>query len=457
MPKTRVRDRAACQTAGADASIGEQEEQEGPMTPESTHAASAVRHITRRIVPLLFGAYFVAYIDRVNVGFAALTMNKALGLNAEQYGLAAGLFFVGYVAFSIPSNLILARIGGRIWLPIIMTCWGISSLMNAWVVGPTSFYAIRFILGIGEAGLYPGLLYLANIWFPGRYRVRMLTLLVLSTPFSIMVGSLISQPILLLDGVAGLQGWQWLFILQALPTIALGIAFWRLLPASPSEAPWLPAGDKAWLVVQLANERARREAVQHFSVRGALTSPLIWLIGLAGAGINAAAYGLILFLPQMIHALGVSTALTPLVNALPFAVAAAVMLFWGTHSDRTMERNWHAAIPAAVAAAALISCAVLTNPVAIMVALTFGVTGVFCYVCVFWAVPSAMLTGSAAAAGLALINAVANVGSFAGPYLVGWIRNSTGSFSLGIVALGFGPLLAALVAASLCSARKFEA
>ena len=258
-------------------------------------------------MPLLFAAYFVAYIDRVNVGFAALTMNKALGLNAEQYGLAAGLFFVGYVAFAIPSNLILARIGGRVWLPIIMAAWGCASLVNAFVTGPATFYLIRFILGIGEAGLYPGLLYILAMWAPGRYRVRMLMLMILSTPFSIMVGSLISQPILLLDGVAGLAGWQWLFILQALPTLALG----RRLPGSPCPTPPPPRpgcpGRKNWLVDLLAAERTQREQLQTFSVAGALTSRTIWLIALAGTGINAAAYGLILFLPQMIHALGVST------------------------------------------------------------------------------------------------------------------------------------------------------
>jgi cyanate permease len=206
----------------------------------------------------------------------------------------------------------------------------------------------------------------------------------------------------------------------------------------------------------LESERLRRETIQRFSIAEALTSRAVWLIALAGTGINAAAYGLILFLPQMIHALGVTNALTPLVNAIPFAVAAAVMLYWGARSDRLMERNWHAAVPAAIAGVSLISCAFLTNPLAIMVALTVGITGVFCYVSVFWAVPSAMLTGPAAAAGLALINAVANVGSFAGPYAVGLVKDFTGSFSLGIVAIGCGPLVAALIAATLRSARKFE-
>ena len=420
------------------------------------HEASAVRQITRRVLPLLFLGYFAAYIDRVNVGFAALTMNPALGLNAEQYGLAAGLFFVGYVAFSIPSNLILAKLGGRVWLPILMVLWGLASLLNAWVVGPRSFYLVRFILGLGEAGLYPGLLYICTQWFPGRYRVRMLTLLILSTPFSIMVGSLISQPILKLDGLAGLAGWQWLFVLQAIPTVALGALFYALLPEGPATAPWLSDGDRAWLVTQLEREKSAREAVQRFSVKDALTSPAVWLIAIAGTGINAAAYGLILFLPQMIHALGVSTSLTPLVNAIPFAIAAVAMVLWANHSDRSMERNWHAAIPAACAGLALVACVVLKNPIAVMAALTIGITGIFCYVSVFWAVPSAMLTGAAAAAGLALINAVANLGSFFGPYMVGWVKDVTGSFSLGTVSLGAGPLIAAVIAASLRSLRKFE-
>ena len=415
-----------------------------------------MRAITRRVLPLLFAAYFTAYVDRVNVGFAALTMNKALGLSATQYGLAAGLFFAGYVAFGVPSNLVLARIGARVWIAIIMVCWALASLCNALVTGPQSFYLVRFILGVGEAGLYPGLLYICTQWFPGRYRVRMLTLLILSTPFSIMAGSLISQPILALDGAAGLAGWQWLFILQALPTMALGVAIYLLLPHAPMSAPWLKADEKEWLVTQLAAERMAREAVRRFSVAEALADPRVWLMGVAGTGINGAAYGLILFLPQIIHALGVSTAMTPLVNAIPFAIAAAAMLAWGAHSDRNMERFWHAAIPAACAGLALIACVLLRQPLAVMVALTIGVSGIFCYVSVFWAVPSAMLTGPAAAAGLALINTVANVGSFAGPYAVGWVKDATGSFSLGLMALGLGPLVAAAIALSLRSLRRFE-
>jgi MFS family permease len=425
------------------------------VIPDAREAA-VLKAIGWRILPLLFAGYFAAYIDRVNVGFASLTMNPALGLTAYEYGLGGGLFFAGYVLFGVPSNLALAKLGARVWLPIIMVAWALASALNAWASGPTSFYVIRFLLGVGEAGLYPGLLFVLTEWLPGRYRVRMITLLVLSTPFSIMLGSLISQPILKLDGVAGLAGWQWLFLLQALPTILLALVFYLTMPGGPGSAPWLKPDERQWLVETLARERAAREQVQRFSVRDAMMDGTVWLIALAGIGINFAAYGLILFLPQIIHALGVSVGLTPLVNAIPFAVAAVVMVLWSIHSDRKMERNWHAAIPAAMAGIALIACTVIHDPVLVMVMLTLGITGIFCYVSVFWAVPSAMLTGSAAAAGLALINSVANVGSFAGPYLSGWLKDLTGSFELGIVALGLGPLVAAVIAASLRAATRFE-
>jgi ACS family tartrate transporter-like MFS transporter len=423
---------------------------------EEGREAAVMRQIRWRILPLLFAGYFAAYIDRVNVGFAALTMDPALGLSAHQYGLGSSLFFVGYVAFGVPSNLVLARLGARTWLPLTMVVWALASALNALASGPYSFYAIRFLLGIGEAGLYPGLLFVLTEWLPGRYRVRMITLLILSTPFSIMLGSLISQPILGLDGMAGLAGWQWLFLLQALPTILLALVFYLTMPAGPAAARWLSPEGRQWLVEQLARERSAREEVRRFSVGEALLNPTVWLIALAGIGINFAAYGLILFLPQMIHALGVSTRMTPLVNAIPFAVAAVVMVFWSIHSDRKMERNWHAALPAAMAGVSLIACTILKDPVLIMVALTLGITGIFSYVSIFWAVPSAMLTGPAAAAGLALINSVANIGSFAGPYALGWVKDLTGSFELGIVALGLGPLIAAVIAASLRAATRFE-
>ncbi len=413
--------------------------------------------MSARVLPLLFASYFVAYIDRVNVSFAALSMNRDLGLTAGQFGLAGGLFFLGYLIFEIPSNLVLAKVGARRWIPRIMLTWGLFSLLNAFVTGPTSYYLVRFLLGIGEAGLYPGLLYVIALWYPARHRARYLGWMIMSTPFSIVLGSLVSTPILALNGVAGLAGWQWLFILQALPTLTLGVLLLFALPDGPERASFLPPDEKAWLTDRLTRERARREQVHRFSVRDVLTSPTIWLLTLGGFGINGAAYALILFLPQIIKGLGVSAHATPLVNALPFAMASIVMIPWARHSDRSGERNWHAAIPALVAALALFSCIVLKSPIAMMLALTLGITGVFCFVSVFWAFPSAMLTGAAAAGGFALINSVANLSSFLGPTMLGWFRDWTGSFQAGLVVIGLGPLLSAAVALSVRSVHRFEA
>ena len=417
---------------------------------------ATLRRLDRRLLPLLLAAYFVAYIDRVNVGFAALTMNKALGLSAGQYGFAAGLFFLAYLVFEVPSNLILARVGARRWIPRIMISWGLVSLLNAWVTGPLSFYLVRFLLGLAEAGLYPGLLYIIALWYPARYRTRIFSMVIASTPFSVIFGSLVSQPMLRLDGVLGLAGWQWLFVLQAIPTVALGIALLFALPDGPASASWLAPTQKIWLTRQLEQERSQREQICKFSVPQALANGTVWLLALGGFGINGAAYGLILFLPQIIKALGVSAALTPLVNAIPYACAIVCMIFLGRHSDSHRERNWHAALPALVSGLALVSCLVLRNPVAIMIALTLGITGVFCFVSIFWAFPSAMLTGAAAAAGFALINCVANLSSFLGPYILGWVKDYTGSFSIGLLVIGIGPFISAAVALSLRSVYRFE-
>lgn len=417
----------------------------------------AVGRVTRRLLPLLFLSYFVAYIDRVNVGFAALTMNRDLGLSAGEYGLAAGLFFLGYLVFEVPSNLILAKVGARRWIPRIMLSWGVVSLATAWVRTPISFYAVRFLLGLAEAGLWPGLLYILALWFPGRNRARILSLLIMSTPVSIALGSLVSQPILMLNGVLALKGWQWLFILQALPTLLLGVVLLVALPDGPLQAAWLPDDEKQWLTQRLAVERARREGLRRFTVREALLSPTVWLLILGGFGINGAAYGLVLFLPQIIKGLGVSLAMTPLVNAVPYLATAFVMAAWGWHSDRTGERNWHATIPALICSASLITCVFLKDPFAIMVGLTLGIAGVFCYVSVAWVFPSAILTGAAAAGGLALINAVANLSSFLGPSFLGWTKDLTGNFNLGLLAIGLAPLLSAGVALSIRDVKRFEA
>jgi ACS family tartrate transporter-like MFS transporter len=426
---------------------------DGPATEAD---AALMRRITLRILPLLFAGYFMAYIDRVNVGFAALTMNKALGLSSAQYGFAAGLFFLSYFLFEVPSNLILNRVGARTWIARIMISWAIVSGLNAFVVGPNSFYLVRFLLGLAEAGFFPGLLFFLTLWYPARYRSRIISMLMVSTPFSIIVGSLVSTPILTLDGVWGLAGWQWLFVLQALPTLLLGLAILAWLPDGPAAASWLSPAEREQVSAQLALERAQRERVRHYSVGVALRSGTVWALALGGFGINAAAYGLILFLPQIVKGFGVGATMTGVVTAIPFAVAGLCMIPWARHSDATGERNLHACVAAALSGVALIVSIFVTNPVALLLLITLGVAGVFCFVPVFWAFPAAMLSGTAAAGGIALINAVANLSGFLGPFAMGWIKDSTGSFVVGVVVIGFGPILSAIVAFGLRSVRDFE-
>lgn len=404
-----------------------------------------LRVVTRRILPLMFAAYCMAYIDRVNVGFAGGSMRGALGINASQFGFAAGLFFFGYFLFEIPSNLILARVGARRWIARIMVTWAAISACNAFVVGPQSFYAVRFLLGLAEAGFFPGLLFFITLWYPQRYHSRIYAMLIASTPLSIIAGSLVSVPLLKLDGVAGLAGWQWLFVIQAVPTVLLGIAVLLAIPDGPDRAPWLSTEAKQWLAKRLAAERVRKEGLRRFSLGEALRSGRVWTIVLAAFGINSAAYGLILFLPQIIGSLGVGADLTPLVNAIPFAVAGLVMIPWARHSDHTGERRWHAAIPAFICGFALIATTVVANPYFLMVMVTLGVTGVFCFVSVLWALPSALLSGIAAAGGIALINSVGNLSGFLGPYMVGYLKDNTGSYVPGLLAIGIGPVISGLV------------
>ena len=405
--------------------------------------------ITWRILPLMFAAYCMAYIDRVNVGFAGSSMRSTLGITASQFGFAAGLFFFGYFLFELPSNIILARVGARRWIARIMVSWALVSACNAFVVGPQSFYAIRFLLGLAEAGFFPGLLFFITLWYPQRYHSRIYAMLIASTPLSIIVGSLVSVPLLKLDGVAGLAGWQWLFVIQAIPTVLLGAAVLLTIPDGPASARWLSAASKEWLAGRLAAERLRKETLRRFSLADALRSGRVWTIVAAAFGINSAAYGLILFLPQIIGSLGVGADLTPVVNAIPFAVAGLVMIPWARHSDHTGERRWHAAIPAIVCGIALIATTVVADPYFLMVMVTLGVCGVFCFVSVLWALPPALLSGVAAAGGIALVNSVGNLSGFFGPYMVGYLKDFSGSYVPGLLAIGIGPVISGLIVLSI--------
>jgi ACS family tartrate transporter-like MFS transporter len=407
-------------------------------------ADAVLRKLAWRLVPLLGLGYFFAFLDRVNVGFAALTMNADIGLSAAAYGFGAGIFFIGYVLFEVPSNVFLARVGARIWIARIMISWGLLSAAMALVEGPTGFYVLRFLLGVAEAGFFPGIIYFLSCWFPSAYRARILGAFMVAIPLSGVLGAPLSTQLLGFAGF-GLAGWQWMFILEGLPAALLGLAALRYLRDRPADAEWLEPHERAWLAAELAREGPAAAHAQ--GVGRALANPVIWLYGLAYFGIIVGFYGYNFWLPQMVKSLGaVSNVQVGLLLMIPSALAGLVMVAWGLHSDRSGERRWHAALPALLAAVALAASAILQGmPAAAIVALIVAGIGAFSALPVFWTLPAARLSGPAAAAGIALVNSIGNVGGFVGPSLIGQVKEATGSFAPALWLLAAAMAAAAVI------------
>ena len=416
---------------------------------------TTMRRVARRLMPLLIGCYFVAYLDRVNVGFGSLSMNRDLHLSASQFGFGAGLFFVSYFLFELPSNLILEKVGARRWIARILITWGIISGLTAAVQGPKSFYGIRFLLGAAEAGFYPGVILYITWWFPSAYRARIFGLFQTAIPISVIFGSIISGELLSLDGMLGLSGWQWLFIIEAIPAVILGIVVALMMTDRPQQAQWLAPEQRDWLSNRLATERASREAVQRFHLSDALKSGRLWALTLAYFGNTFASYGLTIFLPQIVHRFGISYVATGFVSAIPYVFGAVSMVLWGLHADRSNERTRHCATACFVSFLGLASCVFLSNPVPMMVAIVVAQMGQSAIAPTFWPLPSAMLTGTAAAGGIAMINSVGNLGGFLGPYAMGLARDATGSYGVGLLIIGSGMLVACIVLLLLGPDRRF--
>jgi MFS transporter, ACS family, tartrate transporter len=439
------------------------------MTMEATPTASGLTHeitdlesqtmarVARRLLPLLMACYFVAYLDRVNVGFASLTMNKALGFTSAVYGFGGGIFFLGYFIFEVPSNVLLSKVGARVWIARILITWGLISACTAFIVGPVSFYSVRFLLGIAEAGFFPGIILYLTWWFPSYYRSRIVGIFMAAIPLSNILGSLVSGVLLDLDGLMGLAGWQWLFILEAAPAVVLGFAFWFFMTDWPSQAHWLTQAQRDWLIGRLDAERTQRESIRHYSLKQALLDRRVLVLSLVYFGGTFAGYGIALFQPQIVHQLAAGFGMTGLINAIPYVFAAGAMVLWGRHSDHTGERPRHVAIAYSVGAAGLIATALMTDPVLTMVMLVIAAMGQSSTGPTFWTLPTAMLSGTAAAGGIALINALGNLGGFFGPYLFGLIKDATGgSFTFGLMALALGPIMSASIVLMLGHDRRLE-
>jgi MFS transporter, ACS family, tartrate transporter len=407
---------------------------------------STLRKIRNRCVLPLLLAFVISYLDRVNVGFAALTANRDLGLTPTQYGWGAGLLFLGYCFFELPSNLALERFGARRWIARIMITWGAIGCCMAWVTGPVGFYLLRFLLGAAEAGLFPGVILYLTYWLPARYRARSLGLFALGIPLSSVVGAPFSGAILQsFNGALGIKGWQWLYLLEAAPAILLGLAVYVFLTDRPDEAGWLTDAERAWLRAQFAAEPRAPVGRSHGFTWAMLGDRRMLALAAVFFLTGMPSYGLSLWLPQIVHGFGVTHLSTGFLTAMPFFVGCVAMVCWGYRSDRQHERLWHAVVAAVLAGVSLLAGAFTSSApvqlamVCIAAAGTYGMKGPFL------SIVSEAFTGTTAAAGIALVSTLGNLSGFAAPALVGVIIGATDSYRLALVALGVASALGGLL------------
>jgi ACS family tartrate transporter-like MFS transporter len=393
---------------------------------------ATMRRVAWRLVPFICLLYFIAFIDRVNIGFAALTMNKDLGFSASVFGFGAGVFFFGYFLFEVPSNIILDKVGARLWIARVMITWGFLSGAFAFIRGETSFYVLRFLLGAAEAGFFPGIILYLSYWFPSRYRAAVVSLFMAAAPISVLLGSPLSSLLLEMDGVLGLHGWQWMFIVEAVPAVLLGVAVLFYLTDRPEAATWLADDQRAWLVAEMNAERAAKQPSARHSLLSGLADARVLALALIYFGTSAGLYTLGIWAPQIIKGLGLSTMTVGLLNAVPPTAAVVAMVLWARHSDRTGERTWHVVIACLAASLGLVLAGGASSVVGVVAALSLVNVGISSAKPPLWAMPTMFLSGPAAAVGIATINAIGNLGGFVGPWVIGWIKDRTGSFAGGL-------------------------
>lgn len=421
-------------------------QQDTQMTFDEPLERKTLKKATQRLIPLLFALYIVAYLDRVNVGFAALQMNQDLGFSPTVYGIGSGIFFLGYFLFEIPSNLILERIGARVWIARIVITWGMIAAAMMFVRSPLSFYVLRFCLGVAEAGFFPGvILYLMN-WFPAAQRAKIVALLMSATAIAGVVGGPISGLLLSLHGVLGIAGWQWLFLLEGLPAIALGFVVLQQLCDRPEQAQWLELEEQRWLQARIQLENDYKARHKRYTLRQALTNPKVWLLSLVYFTLVIGLYGISFWVPQILKSFsGLSDVGIGLVSGVPYLIGAIAMVRVGKHSDKTRERYIHVAIPAFVGALGLVLCAYSHHAMTAIASLSLAALGVWSALGPFWALPTTFLQGTAAAGSLALINAVGNLGGFVGPYVMGLFKDATGQFTNGLLILAVALLVGGML------------
>jgi ACS family tartrate transporter-like MFS transporter len=416
----------------------------------SVDGSAVVARVIRRIVPFIFCCYVVAYVDRVNIGFATHDLQRDLGLSDVAFGFGAGLFFFGYFLFEIPSNLLLQRMGARVWIARIMIVWGLVSMATIYVRDEWTFYASRILLGLAEAGFFPGVILYLTYWVPTAYRARAGALFMMAIPISVLIGAPISEALLQMNGAWGLKGWQWLFIGEGLPAVVLGIATLFYLTDKPEQATWLPDTQRRWLLDTLARERDERaHRMKEHGTHGlaSMLSPKVWQLCAIYFLQALVTYGLFLWLPKILSDVsGFKGMQLSVITMVPFLAALVGMVLIGNHSDRTGERKWHAA-GCSLSAAIGIGLAAFAQHSTLLIVLAFTLSqiGQRSILSVFWAIPPMFLGGTAAAASIALINSIGNLGGWVGPTVVGWLRTGRQDYTAGLLALAAALLLQALL------------
>jgi ACS family tartrate transporter-like MFS transporter len=420
-----------------------------PLTPAEERAAIA--RVTRRLVSFAFICYVVAYIDRVNIGFAAAVLQRDLHLSDTAFGIGGGLFFIGYCLFEIPSNLILERVGARRWMARIMVGWGVVSMATLFVTSAATFYAARVLLGVAEAGFFPGMVLYLTYWIPASDRARTGALFMMAAPVSFIIGAPVSDALMRLDGRLGLAGWQWLFVAEGLPALILGIAALRVLTDRPEQALWLTPREREWLARAMAAERAARNEHGHQSLLAGFNSPKMWLLSIVYFLNTVNTYGVFLWLPTILRdATGGGGMRLSLISSIPFCAALVGMVAIGRHSDRTGERKGHVAACALTAAVGLVLATLFPRSLPLLVfCFTLSQIGQRAVMSIFWSIPPMLLAGTGAAAGIAFINAIGNLGGAVGPSVMGWLRDVTGAYTGGLLVLAAALVLEAILVMTL--------
>ncbi|MEK4687777.1 MFS transporter [Bacillus sp. FSL M8-0256] len=415
-----------------------------------------IRKVTRRIIPLLFLLYIISYLDRANVGYAALEMNEALGLTSKMFGLVTGIFFIGYFLFEVPSNILMQKFGARVWITRILFTWGIISMATGFAQNATQLYVIRFLLGIAEAGLFPGIILYLTYWFRAKERASTIAMFMTAIAVSYIIGAPVST--LIIDHIhwMNVPGWRWMFIIEGAPAVILGFVTYFYLTDRPEQAKWLTAEEKNWLMAELRKDEELREKQgrQASSHKTALIDPKLWYLALIYFVYTAGTLGVGYWMPQIIKGLSsyLSNTQIGFIATIPYIIASIVMNYWSRRSDRTGERRMHTALPLLVAGLTLLSVGMVSNPFIAMIFITISLAAMYCFKGPFWSLPTMILSPATVAVGIAVINSIGSLGGFVGPYAVGWLKDYTGKMQAGLIFLSMILIIAFL----LVLAMKFE-